>query len=369
MLVALAFKARENESTTRGCRTQLKIALAATAAVAVLELAGGIAAHSLALLSDAAHVTMDVVALIIALAASIQSARPANERQTFGFARLEILAGLGNSGLLLAVTVLIVVEAVHRFMQPELPDGTLMAIIAGVGLVVNVGIGIMLLRANHDSLNMRAAMLHVGGDALGGLAVIARRGRDRSRPARAGSTRRSRSSFRPSFCLGSSTSRARRWACCSSRRPATRSCRRCAASIVGCDGVVDVHDLHVWTIGTGSHALAAHVVLDDRRLSEATAVLNAHQRGDARRVRHRPRHDPVRMRILRGRRTRRLHASSESAVQREVRHGRPSFSPPLAPRSAASAARSPRLPRRRSAATRSATRSLAPASTRPRSST
>src|SRR5580698_651303 len=117
---------------------QLKIALAATAAVALLELGGGIAAHSLALLSDAAHVTMDVVALAIALAASIQSMRPANERQTFGFARLEILAGLGNSALLLAVTVLIVVEAVKRFMQPELPAGMLMVTIAGIGFVVNL---------------------------------------------------------------------------------------------------------------------------------------------------------------------------------------------------------------------------------------
>src|ERR1019366_8290356 len=127
---------------------QLKIALVATTAVAALELIGGIAAHSLALLSDAAHVTMDVVALAIALAASIQSMRPANERQTFGFARLEILAGLGHSALLLAVTVLIVVEAIKRFMQPELPEGSLMASIAAIGLVVNLGIGIMLLRSN-----------------------------------------------------------------------------------------------------------------------------------------------------------------------------------------------------------------------------
>lgn len=261
-----------DESDTTGS-AQLKIALAATAVVALIELVGGIAAHSLALLADAAHVTMDVVALIIALAASIHSRRPANERQTFGFARLEILAGLGNSGLLLAVTVLIVVEAIRRFMQPELPDGTLMAIIAAVGLIVNVSIGIMLLRTNSASLNMRAAMLHVGGDALGGLAVIAggfvilATGASWIDPALSlfvsaiillGIVNVAREAMQ--VLLESVPDHA--------RLPLVR------ASIVKCDGVVDVHDLHVWTIGTGSYALAAHVVLDDRRLSEATAVLN-----------------------------------------------------------------------------------------------
>ena len=251
---------------------QLKIALVATAAVAILELAGGIAAHSLALLSDAAHVTMDVVALIIALAASIQSMRPANERQTFGFARLEILAGLGNSALLLAVTVLIVVEAVKRFMQPELPEGMLMVAVASVGFVVNLGIGLMLLRAGKQSLNLRAALLHVAGDALGAIAVVAggfvilATGMSWVDPAL--------SLFVSAIILIGIVNVARQAMHVllesvpdHARLPLVR------ATIERCDGVVAVHDLHVWTIGTGSHALSAHVVLDDRRLSEATAVL------------------------------------------------------------------------------------------------
>ena len=252
---------------------QLRIALVATAAIAVLEIAGGVVAHSLALLSDAAHVTMDVVALAIALAASIQSVRPANERQTFGFARLEILASLGNSALLLAVTVLIVVEAVKRFLHPEMPEGSLMAIVAAIGLVVNVGIGLMLMRATHVSLNLRAAALHVGGDALGAVAVIVgglvilATGASWIDPALsllvsavilAGIVNVSREAMH--VLLESVPDHA--------RLPLVRE------SIRKCDGVVAVHDLHVWTIGSGSHALSAHVVLDDRRLSEATAVLN-----------------------------------------------------------------------------------------------
>jgi cobalt-zinc-cadmium efflux system protein len=252
---------------------QLKIALVATAAVALLELIGGIAAHSLALLSDAAHVTMDVVALVIALAASIQSARPATERQTFGFARLEILAGLGNSALLLAVTILIVVEAIRRFMHPELPEGSLMVVIAAIGLAVNVATGFVLMRAGSNSLNMRAAMLHIGGDALGGAAVvigglvILATGASWIDPAL--------SLFVSAIILVGivNVSREATMVLLESvpdhaRLPLVRE------SIRKCDGVVDVHDLHVWTIGSGSYALSAHVVLDDRRLSEATAVLN-----------------------------------------------------------------------------------------------
>lgn len=252
---------------------QLKIALVATAAVAALELSGGLASHSLALLSDAAHVTMDVVALAIALAASIQSVRPANERQTYGFARLEILAGLGNSALLLALTVLIVDEAVRRFMHPQLPDGSLMTVIAGIGLVVNVAIGVVLLRSHSRSLNIRAAMLHIGGDALGALAVVVggfvilASGATWIDPAL--------SLFVSAIILAGivNVSRAATVVLLESvpghaRLPLVRE------AIAKCDGVVAVHDLHVWTIGTGSHALSAHVVLDDRRLSEATAVLN-----------------------------------------------------------------------------------------------
>ncbi|HZW54575.1 MAG TPA: cation diffusion facilitator family transporter, partial [Candidatus Elarobacter sp.] len=156
-----------------GSTARLKVALAAAAGVAVVELAGGIRAGSLALMSDAAHVAMDVVALAIALAAAVQSKRPATHRQTYGFARYGILAALANGGLLTAVTVLIAVEAVRRLAHPELPAGGLMAGVAAVGLVVNVAVGLMLSRDRHRDLNVRAALLHVAGDALGALAVIA----------------------------------------------------------------------------------------------------------------------------------------------------------------------------------------------------
>jgi cobalt-zinc-cadmium efflux system protein len=254
--------------------SRLKIALAATAGVAVLELAGGVRAGSLALMSDAAHVTMDVVALAIALAAAVQAKRPATHRQTYGFARYEILAALANGTLLTALTVLIAVEAVRRLLHPELPAGGLMAGIAAVALAVNVAVGIVLARGHHRDLNLRAAVLHVAGDALGALAVIIGGGLIVLTGAAwidpvlsllvagiiiagiAGIVREA-----TGVLLESAPGHA--------QVPAVRT------RIAGVEGVVGVHDLHVWTIGSGSHALSAHVVLDDRKLSEASAILRS----------------------------------------------------------------------------------------------
>lgn len=266
---------------------RLRIALVATAAVAVLELAGGIFAGSLALLSDAAHVTMDVVALAIALAASVQARRPATSRQTYGFARYEILAALANGALLSAVTVLVVVEAVRRFSHPELPSGGLMAAVAAVGLVVNVAVGVVLLHGWHPALhdhdghshdlNLRSATLHVAGDALGafavvvGGAVIALTGAAWIDPA-----------------LSLLVSAIIVWGVVGIMREATDVLLESApvhaeipaviARIRAVNGVVDVHHLHVWTLGSGSYALSAHVVLDDRKLSEASAILRSIER-------------------------------------------------------------------------------------------
>lgn len=253
-------------------RVRLKIALVATAFLAVLEVGGGIASHSLALLSDAAHVMMDVVALAIALAASIQATRPATERQTFGFARLEILAALGNGALLLAVTILIVIEAIRRFVTPELPQGMVMIVIAAIGLAVNVAIGVMLMRAAHQTLNVRAALLHVGGDALGAIAVVA--GGAVIALSGAAWVDPALSLFVSAIIVAGVVGIVRQAthvllesAPDHAQIPAVRQ------RIRACDGVVEVHDLHVWSIGSGTHALSAHVVLDDRRISEATAVL------------------------------------------------------------------------------------------------
>ncbi|HXP92754.1 MAG TPA: cation diffusion facilitator family transporter [Candidatus Binatia bacterium] len=251
---------------------RLKIALALTAAVAIFEFAGGWIAHSLALISDSVHVVTDVVALAIALAATIQATRPANARQTYGFARMEILAALANGTLLFGITLLIGFEAIRRLMQPEPTEGGLMAVVAAIGFVVNVSVGVMLARGSHDNLNLRAALLHVAGDALGAIAVaiggivILATGLPWIDPALSlfvgliivlGVWRVVREAS--DVLLESAPSHA--------TVPLVRD------RIRSLDGVVDVHDLHVWSIGSGRHVLSAHVLLTDKRISEASAIL------------------------------------------------------------------------------------------------
>ena len=151
---------------------RLSVALVATALVAVLEFWGGAASHSLALTGDAVHVCMDVVALALALIAAIGAARPADTRRTFGYGRVEVLGALVNGTLLLVATIAIVYFAVRRFAAPVEPQAGLMAIVAAAGLAVNAGVGLSLRSVGKSDLNVRAALFHVMGDALGALAVI-----------------------------------------------------------------------------------------------------------------------------------------------------------------------------------------------------
>lgn len=251
---------------------RLKIALAGTAAIAVLEVAGGMRSGSLALLSDAAHVTMDVIALAIALVASIQATRPANNRQTFGFARLEILAALANGGLLFGVTVAIVIEAIKRFAAPVEPQGVLMLVVAAIGLSVNLAIGAMLVRGAHGNLNVRAAVLHVAGDALGALAVMA--GGAIILTTHAAWIDPALSLLVAAIIVAGIVGIVRSAGhVLLESAPDIASIPKVRERIRSFEGVVDVHDLHVWTIGSGSHALAAHVVLPDSSISEASAIL------------------------------------------------------------------------------------------------
>ena len=150
----------------------LWIALALTGGFMLTELIGGLLSHSLALLSDAAHMVTDTAALLIALLAIRMSRRQADARRTFGYARFEILAAAFNALLLLGVAVYIMVEAVRRLMQPpELQTGTMLAI-AVLGLVVNLISMRVLTAGQGENLNLRGAYLEVLSDMLGSVGVI-----------------------------------------------------------------------------------------------------------------------------------------------------------------------------------------------------
>jgi cobalt-zinc-cadmium efflux system protein len=251
---------------------RLLIALVLAAFVAALEFWGGARSGSLALVTDAVHVCMDLFALAIALFATIGAARPANERRTFGYGRIEMLGALANGALLIGATIFIVYEAIGRFAHPSLPQGALMSEIAVVGLIVNAGVGLMLMRDGHHDLNVRAALFHIAGDAVGALAVIVGGAIILATGAMwidpllslfvavvivVGVVRILRDAtdvLLESVPRGIDTS-------------------TLARAVCGIDGVAAVHDLHVWTIGSGANALSAHVEIADRRVSEADELL------------------------------------------------------------------------------------------------
>lgn len=148
------------------------LAIILTAVTLVAEVAGGLWTNSLALLSDAAHVFMDIFALVLSLLANRLAQRPATDTRTFGLHRLEILASLTNGLTLLLMSAGILYEAWGRILQPQAVRSKEMFIIAIVGLVMNLIAASVLHRHSEDDLNVRSAFLHVVGDAAASVGVI-----------------------------------------------------------------------------------------------------------------------------------------------------------------------------------------------------
>ena len=148
------------------------VAIALTAVTLLAELAGGFWTNSLALLSDAAHVFMDLFALVLSLAAIRLARFPATDRRTYGWHRAEILASLVNAATLLLIAFGILHEAWQRMLHPEAVKSKEMFIIATIGLIMNLLAASRLHRHSHEDLNVRSAFLHVLGDAIASVGVI-----------------------------------------------------------------------------------------------------------------------------------------------------------------------------------------------------
>jgi cobalt-zinc-cadmium efflux system protein len=241
-------------------RSALATALVLVLAFASVELVGGLVAGSLALLADAVHMVSDAASLGLALGAAWLARRPPTLGRTFGLGRAEILAALTNGAALVALAIWIFVEAVMRLGDPGDVLGGWMLAIALVGLAVNVAAGLVLSRARDQSLNVEAAFRHVFADLLGSVGVavagivILATGWVEADPlvgmligvlvlASAWSILRDSTEI-----LLESTPRG---------LDADALGRRLARA----PGVVEVHDLHVWTITSGFPALSAHVLV------------------------------------------------------------------------------------------------------------
>jgi len=226
----------------------------------VVELVCGFLFGSLALIADAVHLTSDVLALGLALGALALAQRPPTERHTYGFERAEVLAALANGVLLLAGAVVIVFEAVRRLRSPQPVDAAGVLVIGIAGVIVNVFSALALARTAHGNLNMRAALWHLALDAVGSLAVVVSAigalvfGAERL------------DSIASLVIAGLVVVGA--W---SVLRDATRvlleavpgdvdvAAVRSALELEA--GVEAVHHMHVWSLGSESSALSAHVVL------------------------------------------------------------------------------------------------------------
>lgn len=242
--------------------------------VMIVEIAGGLLSNSLALLSDAAHMFTDFMALALALFAVTMCGRPASSRASFGYYRLEILAALGNGILLALVAIWLFYEAVQRFVDPPGVSGSVVIAVALIGLLGNMA-GLWILRgSSRRNLSIRGAALHVMSDALSSGAVVL-----------SGITIHFTGWYRLdpilSFLIGIviviSAIRLLREAVdvLLEATPAGIDLAVVESEIRGIDGVLEVHDLHIWSITSGMHALSGHVVLEAKTLDHSDQVLNA----------------------------------------------------------------------------------------------
>jgi cobalt-zinc-cadmium efflux system protein len=249
----------------------LKISTLVTLAYTVLLLVSGLRSHSLALISEAGHNLSDVLALGLSLVAVYLEARPASATKTYGWRRAGVLAALINAALLIVVAFFIFYEAFQRLQKPESIHAGTMIWVAAAGVVMNGVIALLLYQSSRD-VNIRSAFLHQFGDAIstavvivGGWAILA--------------TGRVWIDSALSFGIGALIL----WSAFGIVRetlnillegtPRGMKLEQVEAAIREIGGVNDVHDLHVWSIGSEMHALSCHISIADIPLSMSERIL------------------------------------------------------------------------------------------------
>ena len=248
-------------------RSRLKLVLAVTLSVVVVEVVGAWVSGSLALLADAGHMVADAASVGLALSASYIASLPPTSRRTFGLHRAEILAALVNAVVLLGVCGYLVVEGVRRLLEPASVDTGPMLVFAVVGLLANAVSLSLLVRRRATSMNMRGAYLEVLGDLLGSALVvvaalvIATTGFVRADPVASLVIAvliapRAVALLRDAVSVLLETT------------PAHLDLDDVRDHLARVPGVVDVHDLHAWTITSGMPVLSAHVTVSDACLEQ-----------------------------------------------------------------------------------------------------
>jgi len=253
--------------------SQLRLAIPLTLGVFVLELAGGIWSSSLALLSDSLHVLFDATALGLSYAAIVLAARPATDRHSYGLHRGEILAALGNGLTVALIALWIFYETWERLAHPrEIRVGGMMAV-AFAGLIANAIVARLLHGHHHDDLNMRGAYLHVIGDLLASVAVIA-----------GGAIIWATGWMLVDPILSFAIGLLLLWGAGRLVReslhvlmegvPAGLTVEGVAAAVRTVPGVSDLHRVHIWSLCSHIRALSAHLIVDVAAGRKSQAVLD-----------------------------------------------------------------------------------------------
>lgn len=246
--------------------------LLATLAFVGIEVVAGVRAHSLALLSDAGHNFTDGLALLLAWFGFYLQGRPADEVKTFGYHRAGVLTAFVNALTLVALAAWIFYESWHRLRHPEPVQETVMMVVAGGGLLLNGGIMWGLRAARRADINIRSAFVHMLGDLLGSIAIIAGAlairytGWEQVDPLL-------------SILIGALIV----WTAWDIIQEALNilleglprglQLQSVTAAMCRVEGVLDVHDLHIWSLGSSTHALSCHVLIEDVPPSASNCVL------------------------------------------------------------------------------------------------
>jgi cobalt-zinc-cadmium efflux system protein len=252
-----------HERTRGESRRALALVLMLTAIFTVAEVTGGLLTGSLALLADAGHMLSDNLSLGLALFAAWLAGRPATPERSFGYQRAEILAALFNGVTLVAISIWIFVEAYSRLSEPPEILGSPVLAIATLGLLVNVAGAVILSRSAGENLNAQGALRHVIADALGSIGVMVAalviiltgwRYADPLVSVAIGL-----------LILASSWSLLRDSTnILLEATPRGIDAEEVGRKMAGAEGVIEVHDLHIWTITSGFPALSAHVLVGQR---------------------------------------------------------------------------------------------------------
>ena len=250
----------------------LQVSLVATLAYVLVTFIAGLRAHSLALLSESGHNASDFLALLLSFAAVYFQSRPADDSRTFGYQRAGVLAAFINAATLILISLWIGVEAIHRLSNPVTVQPRMMMIVAAAGVLMNGIIAALLWGVARD-VNLRSAFLHMAGDTLSTAAVIA---------GGAGILLTGQNWIDPvlsliiaALILWSSIGIVRETLnILLEGTPHGISLGDIRKGMEDVNGVIDVHDLHVWSLGSQSRALACHVKIDDIPPSASACILS-----------------------------------------------------------------------------------------------